>query len=445
MLHQHRIGRVISLVISLAKSLQRIMRVGVLSFAASIALGIALGIAFVARAESPTQPMWILTQARFQCEVTVLSVEHKPIAGTSGTAVWHRVRIDRLLVGSGIDVGFETAVVSQIYDNAAGTTGGSGMRGSFRGSHGLPITGDRARLYADGTRSIMKPVFPNGWQEMTRRVALVDGEVSAANPSAPSSARSSAPPSLTSLASLLPRAEITLSRIAAESPLHLYVDAYVCALAGPSAVDSMAQELAQQSSHGIPMAIYFIDANAMSPTRASDATPSRTAFEREVVGATMCVSPTSTTTTMRVLPPTSECATHAILKGINIPAEGVVIATPTMHAETLADDCTVLLWGEVIESSPSKTPTKWPLLWVRERARVAQRRLNADGSWRTATPIPAQRLCVNALASARLLSDERLRALAVNTLDWTLELTRVGETSTAEKFREAATVTPTPR
>ena len=71
-----------------------------------------------------------------------------------------------------------------------------------------------------------------------------------------------------------------------------------------------------------------------------------------------------------------------------------------------------------------------PLLWVRV---WRLRRMKDDGSLSTPYQLPPQRICVNTLASASALSDDRLRTIAVNTLNWTLELTRNGSDAPLRK------------
>jgi hypothetical protein len=71
-----------------------------------------------------------------------------------------------------------------------------------------------------------------------------------------------------------------------------------------------------------------------------------------------------------------------------------------------------------------------PLLWVRV---WRLRRMKDDGSLRASYQLPLQRIYVNTLTSASALSDDRLRTNAVNTLDWTLELTRDGSDAPLRK------------
>ena len=108
-----------------------------------------------ASAERPNAPMWCLAQAPFQLEVTVLSVELKQ-QDSRTTNVWHRVRVERVSAGSGLKVGDETAVVSQVFDNPLGTTGQRGDRGPSKGPHGPHGKGPRARHCADGTAKTPK-------------------------------------------------------------------------------------------------------------------------------------------------------------------------------------------------------------------------------------------------------------------------------------------------
>lgn len=68
----------------------------------------------------------------------------------------------------------------------------------------------------------------------------------------------------------------------------------------------------------------------------------------------------------RVLPPTPEAAGHPLLRGVEIPAEGLVVRGWLYHVEPLPPDCTVLLWGESVNSANPSAPQRQPLLWTRE-------------------------------------------------------------------------------
>jgi hypothetical protein len=68
--------------------------------------------------------------------------------------------------------------------------------------------------------------------------------------------------------------------------------------------------------------------------------------------------------------PTEEAAKHPILAGVAIPAEGLVVPSWLYHVEPLPADCTVLLWGEAIDSERKDAPQRQPILWVRERPPV---------------------------------------------------------------------------
>jgi hypothetical protein len=120
------------------------MKATLMSFVALV-----IGLSQAARAEQPDRPMWRLGEAAFQLEVTVLSVEEKPLTERI-TNIWHRVKARRVFVGSGLNVGDELAVVSQVFDNPPGTTSSSGDRGRFKGPNGLPAKGDHARIFANG-------------------------------------------------------------------------------------------------------------------------------------------------------------------------------------------------------------------------------------------------------------------------------------------------------
>jgi len=150
-----------------------------LILAVALLLSAVLPTASSARAEVPNQPMWSLRQSAFEVEVTVLSVEEKagpgpgPGPGPQQTSVWHRVRVDHVVRSDGLKPGDETAVVSKVSELPAGTVGSRGQRGPFRGLNGLPVKGDRARLFANGTTKILQPAFPNGWQTSDHWVSFI--------------------------------------------------------------------------------------------------------------------------------------------------------------------------------------------------------------------------------------------------------------------------------
>ena len=52
---------------------------------------------------------------------------------------------------------------------------------------------------------------------------------------------------------------------------------------------------------------------------------------------------------------------------MTIPPEGIVVPSWLYHVEPLPADCTVLLWGEAVDSERTDAPQKQPILWVRER------------------------------------------------------------------------------
>ncbi len=117
----------------------------------------------VAVLERANKSAWALHQAPYQLDVTILSTERKSVPG-GHTNVWQRVRIDACMRGGDVKVGDELAVVSHIYFNPPRTPGSAGDRGPFKGENGLPLDGDRARIFAEGSKEILRPLPPNGWQ-----------------------------------------------------------------------------------------------------------------------------------------------------------------------------------------------------------------------------------------------------------------------------------------
>ena len=145
-----------------------------------------IGIAFVATLvysvaaiasprERPGVCMAGLHCAPFQLLVTVLSVEEKQAPGDS-VHLWYRVRVERVMAGDGIAPGDEVAVVSGRHILAPGVTGSTGDRGPFAGPNGLPVRGDRARIFASGSSKILNSVPPNGWQVVEQSISFVSAD-----------------------------------------------------------------------------------------------------------------------------------------------------------------------------------------------------------------------------------------------------------------------------
>ena len=128
-----------------------------------------------AHAERCPLAMDDLLRAPVQLEVTVVRVarDQRGLFGMGDLHMNYTARVDRVIAGAQFAVGQEIAVHSVVLYNPPLTTGSSGDRSTFNGPNGLPLVGDKARLFASGTPAAVVPLEPNGWQQLMRRVALV--------------------------------------------------------------------------------------------------------------------------------------------------------------------------------------------------------------------------------------------------------------------------------
>ncbi len=341
-----------------------------------LALVAGLSCTAIGQAEKMPSPKFVLRQEPFILEVTVLSVEEKN-GPHSGLSVWHRVRIDQVDRGDGLEIGGETAVVSRVYNNSPGTTGTSGHFGAWRGPNGLPVKGDRARLFASGTAKTLQPHFTNGWQPIEKQVSFVAADI-----------HGQSEITLPTLVEFLekplciaatqhhavkddsnPAAEAKIKLTASDALLR--ADLIVTSLQSAQLDESARRHLLEPLERGIPLVVFGAStAPFASPTGMVH--PSGTdGISKQYFGAAANGrhDPSSTT---RVLPPSDEAARHPILLGVTIQQPGICIPSPLGLVEPLTADCTVLLWGEAIESTRSDAAQKQPLLWVREVARDAK-------------------------------------------------------------------------
>jgi hypothetical protein len=379
-------------------------------------------------AEVPDQPMWALRQAPFELEVTILSVEEKPGPGPQDTSVWHRVRIDHMVRGDGLTVGHETAVVSKVHDLAAGSAGSRGMRGPFRGLNGLPRVGDRARLFTGGSAKILQPAFPNGWQKPDHWVSFI---------AADDEYRSEI--SMPFVATLVETAGI------ARTTLHFAADpaepakrdiASKTAISDPDALgaggevlymrfnqlrDGDRDALLAPIEHGMPLVAFRTSTHAFAYPEGHQNADLNNGFGEKFLGTPWRFHHGHSSKT-RILPPSAEASKHPILQGVTIPAEGLVVPSWLYQVEPLPADCTVLLWGETIDSERVHTqqtnaPQKQPILWVRERPPV---------KFYSSSALPRlQRIAVTTLGHPGDFANAEVRLIAVQMVAWANERTHV--------------------
>jgi hypothetical protein len=414
----------------------------------AVAVLAALASASALRAEVPDRPMWMLRQAAFEVEVTVLSVEEKPGPGPQTTSVWHRVRIDHVVRGEGLAVSAEAAVVSEVRELLPLTTGSRGMRGPFRGTNGLPKKGDRARLFAGGTAEILKPVFPNGWQLPDHWVSYI---------AADDEYRSEV--SMPFVASLVEKAGV------ARATLHFAADpadprtrdiASKDAISDADALgaggevvymrfnrlcDRDRKAMLEPLEHGMPLVAFRTATHAFAYPADSPHAALNDGFGTKYLGAPWRFHHGHSSRT-RVLPPDAEAARHPALAGVAIPAEGIVVPSWLYHVEPLPADCRVLLWGEAVGSERKDAPTKQPILWVRELAVASP--YPRDPAKPAPAPRP-QRIAVTTLGHPGDFANPEIRLIAVQMVAWANERTHALDDADRAAIRAAAFEPPPTR
>lgn len=393
-------------------------------------------LAFVApaAAERASLPAWVLAESPFQLEVTVLSVEEKKQDART-TNIWYRVRVERVFVGDGLKPGDETAIVSQVFHNRAGTTGSSGDRGPFKGPNGLPLKGDRARIFADGSASTLKTTSPNGWQNAKRTIAFV---------AADDEYRSEV--TMPFLASLVEGAQIASTKVhfatgddgrgsSGDKPDITQrtgltddrqlrsADAAVLYMRFRELRSNTLSAFEAATTRGLPLVGFRTSTHAF---RYQDEGPGAKRWNEDFpvqafgTGWKFHHGHTSTT---RIVPPDAKASGHAILAGVAIPPEGIVVPSWLYHVEPLPADCRVLLWGEAVNSENPNAPQRQPLLWVRELPREQR--------------LPAQRIAFTTLGHPGDFANPQVRVLAVQMIAWALGEEARMDHAAREVIREA--------
>ena len=123
----------------------------------------------------------------------------------------------------------------------------------------------------------------------------------------------------------------------------------------------------------------------------------------------------------RVLAPDAEAAKHAILAGVVIPTEGLVLPSSLIEIEPLTPDCRVLLWGEAMDSERKKAAQKQPILWTRELKRE--------------NDLPPRRIAFTTLGDQGDFANPEFRVISVQMIAWA-----IGEEA---QHARAATKAPT--
>jgi len=382
----------------------------------------ALGLAVAggAAAEVPNLPAAFLHQEPVQLEVTVLSIEEKPGPNSGETSVWHRVRIERVGAGEGFAPGDEVAVVSKTYRVPPGAVGSRGMRAGFGGPNGLPVKGDRARLFGRGPREAIQPVFPNGWQAATPLVAFV---------AADDEYRSEITlPFLAGLAERTGAARTTVSLASdpakPETPdpdaktgltnadRSRQVEATVAYLRFARLEDRFLKAFLEPVEGGLPLVAFRTTTHAFAYPEDSPQAKWNAGFGERFLGTPWRFHHGHASRT-RILPPEGDAAGHPIVAGLAIPPDGLVVRSWLYHVEPLPADCRVLLWGEAIDSAATDAPRRQPIVWVRELPRRSE-----DRRTDPARPLPPQRIAVTTLGHPEDFASPEVRLLALRMLAW---------------------------
>jgi len=385
-----------------------------------------LGIAAPSFAEKPSTPKALLWQEPFVVDVTILSVEEKS-GPHSGSSVWHRVRIDRVERGEGLEVGAETAVVSRTYRLAPGTAGTIGHRGGWKGPNGLPLKGDRARIFAAGTVATLQPHFVNGWQPVEPAIAFV-----------------AADDEYRSEITMPFLAELVRQPLGVTKSLHLATDRAPSGGPNPTPKvdaktnltgsytlwntdvlvaymrferldDGTRREFLEPLDRGTPLVAFRTTTHAFAYPEGHPAASLNNGFGEKYLGTPWRFHHGHSSKT-RILPPDAECAKHPILAGVTIPPEGLLVPSWLYHVEPLPADCTVLLWGEAVDSERTDAPQKQPILWVRERPTERGARHDPKDA-----PLPAprtQRVAYTSLGHPGDFANAEVRVIAAQMVAW---------------------------
>lgn len=407
-----------------------------------------------ADAEAPALSTIQLHAAPIQIEVTVLTVESKALTSNI-TNLWHRVRIDRVLVGEGMKVGDETAVVSEIRENASGmtgmtgttgTTGTTGMtgttgqRGEFRGMHGLPIPGDRARLFASGSTAILNPLFPNGWQPLLPRVDFIAADDEYRSEItlpflaglvtqiglATTTVHLAADPSDSTKPDLKSKTAITDA-----DRIRRRADAIVLFMRFAQLRDDDLADVLAPTLGGLPLVAFRTSTHAFQYPEGSPNAKWNSQYGERFLGTPWRFHHGHHSRT-RIMPPTAEAAQHPILRGVSIPADGLIVPSWLYQVEPLPADCRVLLWGESIDSESPNAAQRQPIVWVREIVRDAR------------PALPQQRIAVTTLGHPGDFSLAEVRVITAQMIAWSIgREDAVGDTQRAVLRNMAFDAPPT--
>ncbi len=403
-------------------------------------------------AEKMPTPKFMLRQEPIVLDVTVLSIEEKS-GPHSGTSVWHRVRIDRIERANGLKaderlkVGGDIAVVSKTYDTF-GSPGTSGHFGHWKGPNGLPIKGDRARLFASGSSALLQPHFTNGWQPINPVIAFVaaDDEYRSEITMPFLAKIVAAPLGVSTTVHLATDRDASVGgeatpNVAAKTNLTQSnalgnADAIVAYMRFEQLDRETLERFLNPLRYGVPLVAFRTSTHAFAYPEGHANASLNDGFGETFLGTPWRFHHGHSSKT-RVLPPDAEAAKHPVLAGVTIPTEGIVVPSWLYHVEPLPSDCRVLLWGEAIDSERKDAPIKQPLLWVRERAPI-----KSDAS---TVPPRLQRIAVTTLGHPGDFANAEVRLVAVQMVAWANERTSAIDEADRAAIRAAAFAAPPTR
>src|SRR5690606_13290876 len=111
------------------------------------------------------------------------------------------------------------------------------------------------------------------------------------------------------------------------------------------------------TTHGLPLVGFRTSTHAFRYPEGREAARWNDEFPAETFGTGWKFHHGHTSKT-RILPPDDEALNHAVLAGVTIPSDGVVVPSWLYHVEPLPAGCRVLLWGEAVNSESPDAPQR---------------------------------------------------------------------------------------
>ena len=366
------------------------------------------------------------------------------------------------MAGDGIAPGDEVAVVSGRHILAPGVTGSTGDRGPFAGPNGLPVRGDRARIFASGSSKILNSVPPNGWQVVEQSISFVSAdEVHGSDLTMPLLAsivqKACGTTTVVHYATdgnrmgepnLPPRAGAK-SFVTNDSKLSRTDGTVLCAY-GEQPERNTPDHFRDALQRGLPIIAFRRSLQTFGFPVIHPYAERFNDFGPKVLGAEF-KSDAGASTHTRIMPPDAEAAKHPILSGVEIPVGGLLVPGSLFVVAPLAADCRVLLWGETVaddplDSSDAKlvTPVRQPVLWIREPSRDYMTRPNfpSETNKPTLVKIPPQRIAVMTLGEPSDFAVPEFRVIAAQMVAWAIDSSPAIDAAQRSEIRANSFVVP---